>query len=339
MAHGMQLDLQLNASPTRSRRHAGELTGIADGLFTFDGSHDAFLPLALAATATDARLMTNIAVALTRSPVHLAHMARDLHELSQGRFQLGLGSQVRAHIEHRYGVTWSRPAARMREIVLAVKEILASWQEERSPEFRGEFTRHTLMTPAFAPPPNPYGVPPVLLGALGPLMTRTAAEVADGLLVMPFNSVRHFQQRTLPAIESGLARAQRSIDSFEIVPQAMVALGDTPAELERAVAGVRSLVAFYGSTPAYLPVLEAEGRADLQPALNSASKAGAHDEMAALIDDELLRAVAVIGSPRDVATEIKARFGLHAQRVCAYFPGYEVNPDLVRELSTQLRSG
>ena len=171
-----------------------------------------FLPLAAAAGVVETDLMTNVAIAMPRSPVHLAHAAWDLQLMSKGRFRLGLGSQIRVHVENRYGATWSPPAARMREIVLAVKAILTSWQDASRLDFRGEHTRHTLMPPTFVPGPNPYGAPPVLLGALGPVMTRTAAEVADGLLVMPFHSHRHFRERTLPAVDEGLERAGRDAD-------------------------------------------------------------------------------------------------------------------------------
>ena len=216
--------------------------------------------------------MTNVAIAMPRSPMHLAHAAWDLQLMSWGRFRLGLGSQVRPHIEKRYGATWSPPAARMREIVLAVKAILASWQDGTPLDFRGEHTQHTLMPPTFVPGPNPHGPPPVLLGALGPVMTRTAAEVADGLLVMPFHSHRHFRERTLPAVEEGLRRSGR--DRIDVFPQAILAMGRTDEELAAASEGVRVLLAFYGSTPAYRPVLDVEGWGDLQPELNALSKRG-----------------------------------------------------------------
>jgi probable F420-dependent oxidoreductase len=319
------LDLQLDARPDEAPARARALVGAgAAGLFTFEGQHDVFLPLATAAAdgSLDADLMTNVAIALPRSPLHLAHAAWDLQLLARGRFRLGLGSQVRPHVENRYGATWSRPAARMRETVLAVKAILAAWQDRTPLAFRGEFTRHTLMTPTFDPGPNPYGPPPVLLGALGPVMTRTAAEVADGLLVMPFHSVRHFRERTLPAVEAGLARAGRDRAGFTIQPQAILAMGETADELEAATAGVRRLLAFYGSTPAYRPVLEVEGWAGLQPELNALSKQGAIDAMAALVTDEMVATLAVRGTPAECAAELTRRFGDVADRVCAYFPGH-----------------
>jgi probable F420-dependent oxidoreductase len=331
------LDVQLDTRPDRAAARARELVGAGvDGLFTFEGPHDVFLPLVAAAGAVETDLMTNVAIALPRSPMHLAHAAYDLQLLSRGRFRLGLGSQVRPHIENRYGASWDRPVARMRELVLAVKAILESWQHRTRLDFRGEFTRHTLMPPTFVPGPNPYGLPPVLLGALGPQMTRVAAEVADGLLVMPFHSHRHFRERTLPAVAEGLARAGR--ESVPIYPQAIVAMGRTGEERAHALRGVRALLAFYGSTPAYRPVLEVEGWADLQPELNALSKTGHVAAMVDLVDDEMAHTLGVVGTPEECAAEIRRRFGDVAGRVCAYVPGYDAPLDQVAELADALRS-
>jgi probable F420-dependent oxidoreductase len=332
------LDVQLDARPDLASDRALELTaaGVA-GLFTFEGPHDVFLPLAAAAGVVETDLMTNVAIAMPRSPMHLANAAYDLQLMSKGRFRLGLGSQVRPHIEKRYGATWSPPAARMREIVLAVKAILGSWQDGTPLHFEGEFTRHTLMPPTFVPGPNPYGVPPVLLGALGPVMTRTAAEVADGLLVMPFHSHRHFRERTLPAVDEGLGRSGRTRADFAILPAAIVAMGRTDEELAAASAGVRGLLAFYGSTPAYVPVLEVEGWSDVQPELNRLSKLGDFAAMFELVSDEMLETLAVRGTPEECAAEIRRRFGDVADRVCAYFPGYDVPLDQLGDLANALR--
>ncbi|MGW4479624.1 TIGR03617 family F420-dependent LLM class oxidoreductase [Rhodococcus triatomae] len=331
----MKVEIQLDAPPADAARRAAQLadTGVA-GLFTFEGPHDVFFPLVAAAGVVDVDLATNVAIALPRSPMHLAHAAWDLQSMSGGRFRLGLGSQIRPHIEKRYSSEWSRPAARMRDTVLAVRAILDAWQTGTRLDYRGEFHTHTLMPPTFVPGPNPYGPPPILLGALGPVMTRTAAEVADGLLVMPFHSERHFHERTLPAVEDGLGRRERG--GFEIVPQVIVATGRTGAELEAASTGVRALLGFYGSTPAYRPVLEVEGWAPLQERLNALSKRGAIGEMIALIDDSMLDTLAVRGTPEECAAEILRRFGEHADRVCCYFPGYDVDLAHVRDLVTAL---
>ncbi|ANH39283.1 methylenetetrahydromethanopterin reductase [Nocardioides dokdonensis FR1436] len=331
----MLLDVQLDARPDAVAERARQLTGAGvDGLFTFEGPHDVFLPLAVASQAVETDLMTNVAIAMPRSPMHLANAAWDLQLMSRGRFRLGLGSQIKVHVEKRYGATWSPPAARMREIVLAVKAILTSWQDGTRLDFVGEHTRHTLMPPTFVPGPNPYGAPPVLLGALGPLMTRTAAEVADGLLVMPFHSHRHVRQRTLAAVSEGLATAGRT--EVAIYPQAITAMGRTPEEQAAADAGVRMLLAFYGSTPAYRPVLEVEGWGDLQPQLNTLSKTGDIAAMGALVTDEMLDTLAVRGTPEDCAAELGRRFGDLAQRVCCYFPGYEPPLDQLGALRSAL---
>jgi len=334
----MKVDLQLDGRPADAADRATELIRCgADGLFTFEGPHDVFLPLALAAGSVRADLMTNVAIALPRSPLHLAHQAYDLQQLSQGRFRLGLGSQTSPHIRNRYGGTWSRPAARMREIVLAVKAILAAWQDGTPLRFEGEFTRHTLMPPTFNPGPNPYGPPEICLGALGPIMTRVAAEVADGLLVMPFNSARHLRERTMPAIEEGLARAGRDAADLAIYPQVIVATGRSATELEDAARGARRLLAFYGSTPAYRPVLDVEGWGDLQPELNALSKKGAVAAMTDLIDHRMLTTLAVHGTPEECAAQIVARLGAYADRICCYFPGYEVSGEHVTDLVAALR--
>lgn len=241
----MRVHLQLDGSPDEVSRHAREIETLgADGLFTFEGPHDVFFPLVAAAGTVDLDLMTNVAIAGPRSPLHLAHAAWDLQVYSRGRFRLGLGSQIKVHIERRYSARWDRPAARMAETVAAVKAIFAAWEGEQSLNFRGEFFTHTLMPPNFDPGPNPYGPPPVLVGALGPFMTRAAAEVADGVLVMPFHSKRHFATRTIPNIEAGLRRSGRDGTDFSIVAQAMVAIGSDEEQLARAVDGVGRLVAF-----------------------------------------------------------------------------------------------
>ncbi|TDC44692.1 TIGR03617 family F420-dependent LLM class oxidoreductase [Actinomadura sp. KC345] len=334
----MKLDVQLDGRPDEAGERARTLIAAGvDGLFTFEGPHDVFLPLIVAAGSPDVPptdLMTNVAIAIPRSPMQLANTAYDLQLLSRGRFRLGLGSQIRPHIENRYGASWSRPAARMREAVLAVKAILDAWQSGGRLDFRGEFTKHTLMPATFAPGPNPYGVPPVLLGALGPVMTRTAAEVADGLLVMPFHSHRHFRERTLPAVAEGLELAGR--ERIDLYPQAIVATGGSPGEIEAATFGVKALLAFYGSTPAYRPVLDVEGWGDLQPELNALSKTGDIMAMTGLIDDTMTRTLAVVGTPAECAAEIGRRFGDVAERICAYFPGSTHPPETITALATEL---
>lgn len=335
----MKVHLQLESSPAEVSASARETAGLgADGVFTFEGRNDVFFPLVVAAEQTELEVMTNVAIAGPRSPLHLAHAAYDLQCYSAGRFRLGLGSQVRAHIEKRYGSVWGRPAARMAETVTAIKAIFDAW-EGRSPlSFRGEFFTHTLMPPNFDPGPNPFGPPPVLMGALGPIMTRKAAEAADGLLVMPFNSGRHFTERTLPAVAAGLHSSGRKRGEFPLIAQVMVAVARTEEQLAAAMNGVASLIGFYGSTPAYLPVLETEGWAEIQPVLNKLSKVGRFADMRALITEPMVRTIGVAGTPQECAAEINRRFGAEVDDVCCYFPGYTPNPEDVADLITALHA-
>ena len=289
----------------------------ASGVFTFEGPHDVFTPLVLASTVPGLDVMSNVAIALPRNPVQLAHQANDLQLLSEGRFILGLGTQIRTQIEKRYGAEFDRPVARMKELVGALRAIFATWDTGERLDFRGEFYRHTLMTPTFVPGPNPFGPPPIYLGALGPRLTRTTAEVADGLLVMPFGSKRFLHETTMPAVLEGLAAAGRSDDDFAVVPEIIVSVGSD----DRDHASTRMLLAFYGSTPAYRPVLDAHGWGDLQPELNAMSKQGRWQEMATLIDDEMLHTIAACGTPAEVAAHIRDRVEGVSDRICLYQPG------------------
>ena len=210
-------------SPVDAVRRAGELREAgASGVFTFEGPHDVFTPLVLASQVGGLDLMSNVAIAFPRNPIQLAHQAHDLQTLSEGRFILGLGTQVRAQIEKRYGAEFDRPVERMKELVGALRAIFDTWATGERLNYRGEFYRHTLMTPTFVPPPTPYGPPPIYLGALGPRLTRATAEVADGLLVMPFGTTRYLHEHTMPCVRAGLAAAGRSEADFEVVPEVIV---------------------------------------------------------------------------------------------------------------------
>lgn len=286
----------------------------ASGVFTFEGPREVFTPLVLASTVKGLDLMTNVAIALPRNPIQLAHQANDLQEISEGRFILGLGTQIRAQIEKRYGAEFDHPVARIKEMVGALRAIFATWNDGERLDFRGEYFRHTLMTPTFNPGPNPFGPPPIYLGALGPRMTRATAEVADGLLVMPFGSKKYLHELTMPAVREGLAAAGRGVDDLAVVPEIIVSVGEDHSS-------TRMLLAFYGSTPAYRPVLDAHGWGDLQPELNAMSKQGRWQEMSTLIDDEVLHTIAACGTPGEVAAHIRDRVDGISDRICLYQPG------------------
>jgi probable F420-dependent oxidoreductase len=334
----LKIDVALGYSVVGAAARSVQLERLGvDGVFTFENAHDVFFPLVAAAPACSLDLLTNVAMAFPRSPMHLAHASYDLQLLSEGRFRLGLGSQVKVHIERRYGSSWGKPVSHMREWVEATRAILGSWQDGTPLEFRGERTTHTLMTPAFNPGPNPFGIPKILVGALGPKMNEMAAEVADGILIMPFNSERHMHERTLPAIDRGLATAGRTRSDLELTAEVIVGCGRTDEELDRARA-VRFLIAFYGSTPAYRPVLEVEGWADLQSELNVLSKRGEWGTMTSLVTDEMVSTIAVFGTPEQCAAQIVDRFGGHVSRICAYFPGYEPSDELLGEFVAAVRA-
>ncbi|HMT50465.1 TIGR03617 family F420-dependent LLM class oxidoreductase [Dietzia sp. UBA5065] len=290
----------------------------ASGVFTFEGPHDVFTPLVLASQVAGLDVMSNVAIAFPRNPIQLAHQAHDLQTLSGGRFILGLGTQVRAQIEKRYGAAFDRPVERMTELVGALRAVFDTWATGERLDFRGEFYRHTLMTPTFVPGPTPYGPPPIYLGALGPRLTRAAAEVADGLLVMPFGTTRFLREHTLPAVRAGLAAAGRREEDFEVVPEVIVsvATGRDDDHLS-----TRRLLAFYGSTPAYRPVLDAHGWGDLQPELNAMSKQGRWQEMTSLISDDILHTIAACGTPAEVAAHVRDRVEGVSDRLCLYQTG------------------
>ena len=325
-----KIDTQLRSFADAAAEAAQLAEAGVDGVFTFEGPHDGFVPLTLAAPAARVDLYTNVAIALPRNPMQLAYLANDLQLLSGGRFMLGLGSQIKPQIEKRFGAAFDPPVARMRELVLALRAIFIAWATGERLRFEGEFYRHTLMTPMFNPGPNPGGPPPIWLGALGPKMTQMAAEVADGLLVMPFSTERFFTEHTLPNLQAGLDRSGRRRAELSVISQAIVCVGRNETEYAAATSGVKALLSFYGSTPSYRPVLDAHGWGDLHLELNALSKQGRWGEMIGLIDDEVLTTIAVCGTPDEVAAKLHARFAGVADRVAFYMP-FAAPTDLVAE--------
>ncbi|HSJ92029.1 MAG TPA: TIGR03617 family F420-dependent LLM class oxidoreductase, partial [Ilumatobacter sp.] len=301
----MKIDATLMGSITDAADKAAQLEAAGySGAWTAETSHDPFLPLAAATTTTtEIELGTSIAVAFARNPMLLANIGWDLQTMSQGRFVLGLGSQIKPHITKRFSMEWSRPAARMREMIQAIRAIWDTWQNGTPLDFRGEFYRHTLMTPFFAPPASDlgqFGLPKIFLAGVGELMTEVAGEVCDGFFCHGFTTEKYLREVTLPALERGRAKAGTTMDGFEIVGPSFVVTGNTDEEMEKAAAATRQQIAFYGSTPAYRPVLEIHGWGGLQDELNTLSKQGKWVEMGELIDDEILNTFAVVGRPADV---------------------------------------
>ena len=281
-----------------------------DGVVTAEIRNDPFVVVGLGAAVTErVELRTGIAVAFARSPMTTAYSAHDLNVYSRGRFTLGLGSQIQAHITKRFGMPWHGPAKQMAEFIRALNAIWDCWYDGKPLNFRGDCYRHTLMTPDFTPHDTRFGRPRVVMAAVGPLMIATAAREADGILVHTFCTPKYLEQEILPRIAATLAETGRSRADFEVSFPPFVVTGATEAEFEAAKQQVKYRIAFYGSTPAYRPVLECHGWGDLQPKLNQLSKNNGWERMPELIGDEMLETFAVVGEPRQVATEIRRRYG------------------------------
>jgi probable F420-dependent oxidoreductase len=287
------------------RAHAAEVLGF-DGVWVAETGHDPFLALGSASGVTErVTLGTNIAVAFARSPMTVAITANDLHAMSDGRLILGLGSQIRPHITRRFSMPWSSPAARMKEYVGALRAIWRCWNDGEPLAFDGEFYRHTLMTPMFDPGPNRFGAPPVYLAAVGPKMLAVAAEVADGLLCHPFTTERYLREVIKPALLEGRA----DLSDYAVCGMPIVATGRDDAELAGSVRAARLQIAFYASTPAYRPVLDLHGWGSVHEEMHALSREGRWAEMGDRLDDELVRTIAVVAEPDQVATELERRYG------------------------------
>jgi probable F420-dependent oxidoreductase len=328
-------DVRADPAGSEAAAVVAEEAGYA-GIGLPETRHDVFLAATLAARATTRiTVQTAIAVAFARNPMTVATAANDVQLISAGRFQLGLGSQVRPHIERRFGMPWGNPAARMEEFVAAVRAIWAAWASGERLRFTGEHYRHTLMTDFFDPGPNPHGNPPILLAAVGPRMTEVAGRVADGLLCHSLTTADYLREVTLPAVRRARGGAT---GAFSIGLPVLTAVGDDEATRARAEAGVRRQIAFYASTPAYRAVLDHHGWGELHVRLNRLSRQSAWDEMAAAIDDDVLAAFAVAGTSRQVAAAVAERYSGLVDRVSLYSPD-PVDPVLLDEAAALLAAG
>jgi probable F420-dependent oxidoreductase len=317
-----------NLNKVASAAQEVEAAGYSGG-WTAETSHDPFMPLLLAAEhTTQLELGTSIAVAFARNPMTLANTGWDLQAYSKGRFILGLGSQIKPHITKRFSMEWSHPAARMREMILAIRAIWDTWLNGTKLDFRGDFYTHTLMTPFFTPDAadlEGFGVPKIFLAGVGTLMTEVAGEVCDGFLCHGFTTERYLREVTIPALARGRAKAGKTMEGFEIVGPSFVVTGTNQEQLDAAATGTRQQIAFYGSTPAYRPVLELHGWGGLQDELNTLSKQGKWVEMGTLIDSEILNTFAVVGEPEQIAPELHTRYGDVISRISFYAP-YQSDP-------------
>jgi probable F420-dependent oxidoreductase len=309
----LKIDAFLAGELAETTLSAGRMESLGfDGVVAPEVAHDPFLPLALAAEATErVRLQTGIAVAFARSPMTTAVTAADVHQLSGGRMALGLGSQVKAHVTRRFSMPWSRPAARMREYVLAVRAIWHAWETGEALDFRGDFYQHTLMTPMFSHAPSAHGWPPILVAGVGPAMTAVAGEVGDGYLAHGFTTPDYLRDVTLGHLADGAARSGRTITDIEVSIPLMTVIGDDDATIETGMSGLRHTIAFYGS----LPDLEHPGMGALGAALHRLSKLGDWTAMAQAVPDELVHLIGIVGSMSEVAAGVHQRFGSLVDRV------------------------
>ncbi len=298
-----------------------EATGF-DGLWTAETSHDPFLPLTLAAEhTTRIELGTAIAVAFPRSPLVLAQTAWDLAAQSNGRFILGLGTQVKAHIERRFGATWESPGPKLRELILALRAIWDCWQNGTRLNFRGRFYKLTLMTPFFNPGPIEHPHIPIYIAGVNPYLCRLAGQLGDGFHVHPFHSPRYLRERILPNIEAGLAESGRTRRDIQLASSAFVVTGSNETTIAQAKRGVREQIAFYASTPSYRPVMEVHGWGDVGEQLSMLAARKRWGEMPALITDEMLAAFATIAPPEALADAVRSRYDGLLDRVGYYFLG------------------
>ncbi len=300
------------------------------GITSQENRHDAFLPLAIAATHTEKlELRTSISIAFARSPMSSAMMAWDIQQASKGRFTLGLGSQVKGHNLRRFSVPWSPPAPRMREYVQAVRAIWDCWQNDSKLDYQGEHYQFTLMTPNFTPEKLAGPLPRIEIAAVGPVMLKVAAEECDGVMLHGFCTRKYLEQAVMPRLERGLERSNRTRSQFEISGGGFVATGEDDEAVAKMFEWIRMRVGFYGSTPSYWPVFEAHGLEDLGHKLNDMSKKGQWDEMTSEISDDVVHLFAAVGRHDQLVDVLSERF---SDLVDIVSLPLDTPPDVVQEV-------
>lgn len=299
-----------------------------DGVWTFEAAHDPFLPLVLAAAATNRlELGTNITVAFARSPFAVAQTAWDLQRASNGRFHLGLGTQVRAHVERRFSMPFERPAARITDYIRCLRAIWETFQTDARPAYEGEFYQFRLINPFFNPGPLDHPEIPIYLAGVNERMCRAAGEVADGFHVHPVHSVGYIRDVIQPAIAAGAASAGRSADEVALYAPVFAVTGETPEQRAESEAEVRRQIAFYGSTPNYRAVLEYLDCGGIAKELSALVRQGEFEAMAKLVPDSLMDAVAIAAAPHDLGQALRGRYQGVLDRVSLYFPIQANDPD------------
>lgn len=319
----LKIDCQLrDLQFTEVGTHAQKMEEMGfDAAWTFEAAQDAFTPLTLGAAATEnIHMGTNIAVAFGRSPFAMAQQAWDIQKLSNGRLHLGLGTQVRAHVERRFSMPFDRPAARISDYVACMKAIFDTFQNDTKPEYRGEFYQFTLMNPFFNPGPIDHPNIPIYLAGVNPRMCRAAGEVADGFHNHPIHTIGYIKDVVRPALDEGAKSRGKTVDDIQIQTMVLIASGDTQAEIDKQVEDVRRQIGFYGSTPNYRGVLEHMGKGGLGKELSAKMRQGDMDGMTAMITDEMIDQVAIVGKLSEVGPRVRERYEGVVDRVAYYYP-------------------
>lgn len=320
----MKLDTGLSARNLRdvpAAAKAAEDAGF-DAIWTAEAGNDGFLPLALIAEHTKRiKMGPSVAIAFPRSPMAMAYTAWDLAGMSEGRFILGLGTQVKGHNERRFSVKWEAPVPRLREYVLSLRAIFKCWAEGGTRlKFEGKYYNFSLMTPFFTPPKHDHSDIPIWIAGVNEYILRLAGELCDGLHAHPFNSPKYLREFVLPHVEHGLKKAGRSRKDFQIGTTAFVIVGRNQDEIERAKAGVRQQIAFYASTRTYKVVLDMHGWGEVSARLNHKAAQGDWGGMGKEITDEMLDTYAVVGTYDDIADKVMRRYDGLLDRVGFYIP-------------------
>ncbi len=280
-----------------------------DTLHVGEHQHNAFLPLLLAAEHTQRiHVATNVAIAFARSPMVTAYAAWDLQGYSGGRFELGLGTQVKAHITRRFGMEWGRPVGRLKDYILALRDIFACWQNGTKLDHQGEFYNLTLMIPYFSPGPVQNPQIPFFISAVGPQMCKLAGQVCDGISPHHFHTVKYLQDVVFPTFKAGAESAGRDVKTLDFKVGVLLASGDTEEELGKGRQRLRKDISFYASTPAYRGVLDAHGWTDLGEKLHLMSREGKWEAMAQEIPADIVEEFAVVAKYDDLAKVIKKRY-------------------------------
>ena len=281
-----------------------------DGISASETSHDPFLPLALAATATSrVSLETRVAIAFPRSPMVVAHTARDLQDLSRGRFRLGLGTQVKGHIERRFSTKWESPGPKLREYVESLRQIWDCWNGDGSLDYQGKFYQFSLMSPFFNPGPSSFPHPAIYNGAVNAYNCRVAGQVTDGLMLHSLTSDKYVREVIKPNVVKGAEQAGRDPSKAKISGGGFIITGPDKASIRDMEAEVRRRISFYASTRTYFPALECHGFTETGKQLHEMSLKGRWAEMAELVGDDMLDAFCVRGEYDEIADKFLQRYG------------------------------